>query len=80
MFSGNGQLITRMGDRIPLKYDMINSDGPSCAGRLSCDTSTIDPTALLYVMRLICEDGKPFDIAATNHSDRHISFIGRRAA
>lgn len=80
MFSGRGVLVTHAGDRIPLHYDLLQSDGPGCSGHLTCDASKVDPLALLYVMRLICEDGKPFDIAVTGQSERHMSFVGRKAA
>lgn len=80
MFSGKGELTTQAGNRIPLIIDMVSMDGPRRTGHLRCKTSDLEPVDFLYPMRLRCEDGTCLDIAVTNHSDRHISFIGQLAA
>jgi hypothetical protein len=80
MFTGKGELITQSGSRIPLTVNMVGTDGPARMGRLSCNTSALEPKALLHPLKLQCEDGTSVDIAVTNYSDRHISFIGRLAA
>lgn len=80
MFSGKGELITRAGNRIALTIDMVSIDGARRTGHLHCDTSKLDPAAFLYPLQLECEDGTNLQIAATNYSDRHISFVGRLAA
>lgn len=49
-------------------------------GRLSCNTSVLEPKALLHPLKLRCEDGTNVDIAVTTYSDGHISFVGRLAA
>lgn len=79
MFTGKGELITQSG-RIPLTVDMVGTDGPGRIGRLRCDTSTLEPRTLLHPLKLECEDGTSVDIAVTNYSARHISFVGRLAA
>lgn len=80
MFTGKGELITQSGDRIPLMVNMVGSDGPGRMGRLRCNTSVLEPMALLQPLKLQCEDGTRVDIAVTNYGERHISFIGRLAA
>lgn len=79
MFTGEGELITQSGNRIPLTVNMVATEGPGRMGRLRCDTSTLEPTALLHPLKLQCEDGTSVDIAVTNYSGRHISFVGRLA-
>lgn len=80
MFTGKGELITQSGDRIPLTVDMVGADGPGRMGRLRCDTSALEPKTLLRPLKLRCEDGTSVNIAVTNYSDRHISFVGRLTA
>ncbi len=80
MFTGDGELITQSGNRIPLTVNMVATGGPGRVGRLCCDTSTLEPTALLRPLKLQCEDGTSVDIAVTNYSDQHIAFVGRLAS
>ncbi len=80
MFTGKGELITQSGNRIPLTVDMVGTNGPGRMGRLSCNTSVLEPKALLHPLKLRCEDGTNVDIAVTTYSDGHISFVGRLAA
>jgi hypothetical protein len=80
MFTGEGELITQSGNRIPLTVNMVATEGPGRMGRLRCDTSTLEPMALLRPLKLRCEDGTSVDIAVTNYSGWHISFVGRLAA
>ncbi|WP_165923422.1 hypothetical protein [Bosea sp. BK604] len=48
-------------------------------GRLRCDTSALEPTVLQRPLKLQCQDGTSVDIAVTNYSGSHISFVGRLA-
>lgn len=80
MFTGKAELVTHSGNRISLVVDMVGRDGPRRTGHLRCDTANLEPTAILYPLLLKCEDGTDLDIAVTNHSDRHLSFVGRIAA
>lgn len=79
MFSGAAELITQSGNRIPLTVDMVGTDGRGRMGRLRCDTSALEPTLLQRPLRLQCQDGTSIDIAVTNYSGSHISFVGRLA-
>lgn len=80
MFTGKGELITQSGTRVPLTFNIISEDGPGRTGHLRFNTDTLEPSAFLFPLRLTCEDGTRLDIAVTNYSDRHISFVGRLAA
>lgn len=80
MFTGEGELITQSGNRIPLTVNMVATGGPGRVGRLSCDTSTLEPTSLLRPLKLQCEDGTSVDIAVTNYSGQHIAFVVRLAS
>lgn len=80
MFTGKAELVTHSGNRISLIVDMVGTDGPRLVGHLRCDTSKLESTAFLYPLLLKCEDGTDLDIAVTNYSDRHLSFVGRIAA
>jgi hypothetical protein len=80
MITGKAELITHSGNRIILVVDMVSMDGPRRMGHLCCDTSKLDPIAILYPMQLACEDGTKLDIVVTNYSDRHMFFVGRIAA
>jgi hypothetical protein len=70
MFTGQGELITQSGNRIPLTVNMLGADGPGRIGRLRCDTSTLEPMALLRPLKLQCEDGTSLDIAVVRRSAR----------
>ncbi|TCR68247.1 hypothetical protein EV560_10274 [Bosea sp. BK604] len=80
MVSGKAEVVTHLGNRISLIFDMVSVDGPRRAGHLRCDTSKFEPTAFLYPLLLKCEDGTNLDIAVTNQSDRHLSFVGKIAS
>ncbi|UZF91101.1 hypothetical protein [Bosea sp. NBC_00550] len=74
---GHGILITRDGRELPLRYQFGNAYDDTRTGYLLCDTSGLDPAALMTCVRIICEDGTAIVAAVTHSSDRYLAVTGR---
>jgi len=79
MYSGKGTLLLRDGRRLPLSYQFGSDYDDTRAGYLFCDTSDVDPAALCYRLRVICEDGTQIVVAVMHSSDRYLAVTGRVA-
>jgi len=77
MYVGKGTLVLRDGRTLPLTYQFGSDCDDTRAGYLFCDTSDVDPAALYYRLRVICEDGTQIIVAVMHSSDRYLAVTGR---
>jgi hypothetical protein len=77
MITGEGTLILRDGRRIPLAYSFAPAYDDLRVGRLSCDTSSVDPAAFFDRLVVHCDDGTSILVAVMHHNDTYIAVTGR---
>lgn len=77
MHTGKGMLILRNGTELHLDYRFGGVFDDARAGSLICDTSAIDPGALLGPLQLRCDDGTEIVVAVMHSNSRHLGVIGR---
>ncbi|MGO4176004.1 hypothetical protein, partial [Bosea sp. TAF32] len=80
MYTGKGLLVLRDGRTLPLTYQFGSNSDDTRAGYLFCDLSDVDPAALFYRLRVVCDDGTDLVVAVAHSSDRYLAVIGRVSA
>lgn len=77
MHSGKAALILHDGRRIPISFQFSNAVGETRGGYLLCNTAELDPSALLGLLNVECEDGTDVVVAVMHSSDRYLAVTGR---